>query len=90
MKLNIKELLSNLWGELDYGLRWLCYGLSPFGRFIAIIVFCVIFGIMSLYITISSIYDIGKNDAKKELLELEHIKQLEWKHTNDSINFIKQ
>jgi hypothetical protein len=90
MKLKIKELLNALRDKVDSVLRRLCYGLSPSERLATILSFCVIFGIASIYMTVSSIYNIGKNDAKREFLELEHIKRLELQHSNDSINFLKQ
>jgi hypothetical protein len=91
MKRKIKEFLNNLRDKVDYGLRWLCYGLSPAGRLITILVFCIGFGITSIYMTVSSIYHIGKSDAKKEFLEMEHFEQLKLQsQSNDSINFINQ
>jgi hypothetical protein len=75
MKRKIKEFFSNLQDKIDYGLRRVCYGLSPAERLITILIFCVGFGIMSIYITVSSIYNIGKQDAKKEFLEMQHIEQ---------------
>lgn len=88
MKQKIKELVSNLWDKVDYSVRRVCYGLSPLERLITILAFCAVFGIMSIYMTVSSIYNIGKNDAKKEYLEIEHIQKLELSSpSNDSIKF---
>lgn len=39
---------------------------------------------MSIYITVSSIYNIGKRDGQR--LQIEHIRQLPLQQANDSIN----
>ena len=48
-----------------------------------ILVMSALFGGLSLYITISSIYNIGKRDGQR--LQIEHIRQFPL-HGNDSIN----
>jgi len=65
-------------------------GLSPERRLITILAFCIIFGSMSIYITVSSIYNIGKRDAEKKYLEIEHIEKFELQHSNDSTNHGKK
>jgi hypothetical protein len=75
---------------MEVGLRGFCYGLSPLQRLITILVFCVLLGMMSIYMTVSSIYNIGKRDAQKEFLEVEHLQELNLSSTNDSINLLKQ
>jgi hypothetical protein len=70
---------------VDYGLRRMCGELTPEKRLITILAMCVIFGIGSIYMTVSSIYNIGKRDAEQKYLELEHIKRLELQYSNDSI-----
>jgi len=74
----------------DGGLRRVCSGLSPKRRLITILAFCVIFGSMSIYMTVSSIYNIGKRDAEKKYMEIGHIKEFELQHSNDSINHVKK
>jgi hypothetical protein len=46
-----------------------------------------VFGAGSVYMTVSSIYDLGKKSGKEQM-EIEHIKQLEleYKQKTDSIN----
>ncbi|GHT21420.1 conjugal transfer protein [Bacteroidia bacterium] len=68
-------------------LRRMCNGLSPDLRIIVIVTFCTVFGVMSVYMTVSSIYSIGKRDA--ELMQIEHIKTLELKQSKDSILIFK-
>ena len=68
-------------------LHRMCNGLSPDQRIITIVVFCTVLGVMSVYMTVSSIYSIGRRDA--ELIQIEHIKTLELKQSNDSILILK-
>lgn len=70
---------------VDYGLRRKCGELTPEKRLITILAMCVLFGIGSIYMTVSSIYNIGKRDVEQKYLELEHIKRLELEYSNDSI-----
>jgi hypothetical protein len=88
IKVKIMNLLHNLWERVDYGIRWACYGISPAGRLIIILTFFLLYGILAIYVTVSSIYLIGKQDAKREFLELQHIESL--KLQNDSINILNQ
>lgn len=46
----------------------------------------VFFGGMSIYITVSSIYNIGKRNGQR--LQIEHIRQLPLQQANDSINLL--
>jgi hypothetical protein len=82
----IKEKFTALQNWIDYGLRCLCFRLSPAGRMISSVLLLVFFGIASIYITVSSIYRIGKRDAEEEFLKVEHIRQLELQQKSDSIN----
>ena len=81
----MKKLINKFLDWVDYGLRRMCGELTPEKRLITILAMCVIFGIGSIYMTVSSIYNIGKRDAEQKYLELEHIKRLELEHSNDSI-----
>ena len=87
----IKQQINRFRDWTDGGLRRVCGGLSPKWRLITILAFCVIFGSMSIYMTVSSIYNnIGKRDAKKKYMEIGHIKEFELQHSNDSINHVKK
>jgi ABC-type lipoprotein release transport system permease subunit len=82
MKDTIRQQWTDIWGELTYGLRYLCLKPSPMKRFISVLILCVALGGANIYIVVNAIYNIGKRDAQKEFLELKHI--------NDSINQLKQ
>lgn len=86
----IKKQINTFRDRIDDGLRRMCGGLSPERRLITILAFCIIFGSMSIYITVSSIYNIDKRDAEKKYLEIEHIEKFELQHSNDSTNHEKK
>ena len=86
----IKQQIIRFRDWTDGSLRRICGGLSPKRRLIMILAFCVIFGSMSIYMTVSSIYNIGKRDAEKKYMEIGHIKEFELQHSNDSINHVKK
>ena len=87
--MKIKETLEDVWGELTYGVRWLCLRPSPGMRLSIIIVLFVALSVANIWFVASSIYNIGKRDARKEFLEIEHAGKLELQHKNDSIESIK-
>lgn len=65
----------------DEKLRRLCGRITPDQRVVVLLVMFVVFGGLSVYMTIASIYNIGKSDGKQ--LGIEHINQLQLK--NDSV-----
>jgi hypothetical protein len=85
MKTKIMELLTDALGEIGFGIRHLCGKPSPMKRFIIVSVIGCVLGIAFCYTLVTSIYNIGKNDGRQ--INIEHIKSLELKDSNDSINF---
>ena len=65
----------------DEKLRRLTGRITPDLRVVIILVMFVVFGGLSIYITVSSIYNIGKRDGQR--LQIEHIRQLPL-HGNDT------
>ena len=88
LKKKIKDFLSNAWDEIEYGLRLLCGQPSPMKRFVAVLIIGGALATANLYFVVSSIYNIGKSDAEKEFLKLQHIEtlKLQSQQKNDSIN----
>lgn len=70
----------------DDRLRSLCGRITPEKRLAVILTMFVIFGIGSIYIFVSAIYNIGKNEGQR--IEIEHIQMLELQK-RDSINQFK-
>ena len=71
----------------DDRLRRLCGRITPGKRLAVILVMFFFFGGLSIYITVSSIYNIGKRDGRR--LQIEHIKQYPL-HDSDSINLLNR
>lgn len=63
---------------MEDGLRSLLGRITPDGRIITIIIMLLLFGGGSIYMTVSSIYNMGKN--KGQQMQIEHIERLELKH----------
>jgi len=68
-------------------LRRMCGRITPDKRLAVILVMFFFFGGLSIYITVSSIYNIGKRDGRR--LQIEHIKQYPL-HDSDSINLLNR
>ena len=75
MKKKIRELLENIWDEIEYCLRLLCGQPSPMKRFIIVVIIGGSLSVAFICTLVNSIYNIGANDARKEFLELQHIEQ---------------
>ena len=67
----------------DDRLRRMCGRITPGKRLAVILVMFFFLGGLSIYITVSSIYNIGKRDGRR--LQIEHIRQYPL-HGSDSIN----
>lgn len=71
---------------VDDNLRRLCGRITPEKRLVVILTMFVVFGFGSIYIFVSAIYNIGKNEGQR--IEIEHIQMLELQK-RDSINQLK-
>lgn len=81
----VKKSLTNLRDWVDDKLRYACGSLSKDARIIIIVGFILGGSILSIYWTVSSIYNIGKKSAEKEFMEIRHMESLELER-KDSIN----
>lgn len=79
-----KNCIEKVQDWADDKLRQMCGRITPGKRLTVILLMFVFFGGMSIYITVSSIYNIGKRDGQR--LQIENIRQLPLQQTNDSIN----
>lgn len=67
----------------DDKLRQLCGRITPGKRLAVLLTMFLFFGFASVYIFVSAIYNIGKNEGQR--IEIEHIQMLELQK-RDSIN----
>ena len=81
----IRKLINQVNEWLEDKLRSIVRTLSPDARVIVILTMLLLFGGLSIYMTVSSIYNIGKRDGQR--LQIEHIRQLPL-HGNDTTKSI--
>ena len=55
--------------EIAYSIRTLCGKPSPMKRFVFVLIISGVLSVFFIYTLVSSIYNIGRNDARKELLD---------------------
>lgn len=86
----IKKKITAVRDWMEDGLRSLLGQISPDGRIIVILVLLFLFGGGSIYMTVSSIYNMGKNKGQE--MQIEHIERLELQQNQqtDSINLLKK
>ena len=90
MRERIKYFLIGAWDEITYGMRCALGRATPMKRFIVILIIGIALSVGYFYSIISSIYNIGKRDAEREFMELQHIETLKLQKGNDSINILNQ
>lgn len=79
----IRKYVVRIQEWIEDSLRHLCGRITPEKRLAVLLTMFVIFGFMSIYIFVSAIYHIGKNEGRQ--IEIEHIQMLELQR-KDSIN----
>ena len=82
---NKRNYIEKVQDWADDRLRRMCGRITPGKRLVVILVMFFFFSGLSIYITVSSIYNIGKRDGRR--LQIEHIRQLPLQG-NDTINSI--
>ena len=82
----MRERIKELGYWCDDKLRSFCGEITPDKRLTIILVILLIGTIANLYFTFSSVYNLGQKDAKKEFIEVEHIKQLELEKSKNYLN----
>ena len=73
----MKEIKNEFQRKIEFRIKRFCGKPSPKKRLIAVSVIIVLIAIVNIWFLVSSIYNIGKNDAEKELIKLQHIEKLE-------------
>ena len=79
----IGKCMNKIQDWADDSLRRLCGRITPEKRLAVILTMFFFFSIASVYIFVSGIYNIGKNEGRR--IEIEHIRLLELQR-KDSIN----
>ncbi len=79
----IRRWIVTIQDWVDDNLRRLCGRITPEKRLVVLLTMFFVFGIASIYIFVSAIYNIGKNEGRQ--IEIEHIQMLELQK-KDSIN----
>lgn len=77
----IGRIIVKMQDWADEKLRRLAGRITPEGRVAVILVMFAVFGGLSVYMTVASVYNIGKSDGRE--LGIEHIDRLQLK--NDSV-----
>ena len=68
---------------MEDGLRGLLGRLTPDRRIILIVTMLIFFSGLSIYMTVSSIYNMGKKSGQQQM-QIEHIKRLELEHKQEA------
>lgn len=86
----IRKLINRIGDWLEDRLRSIVRPLSPDARVIVILMMLLLFSGLSIYMTVSSIYNMGKKSGQQ--MQIEHIQRLELEHMQkaDSINQINR
>ena len=75
MRNEITKKFFQFRSRIEEKLKLYCASLSPKKRLVSVLILCSFFGIVSLYISFSSIYNINKTD--REQIKIGHINQLQ-------------
>lgn len=67
----MKKIFVKIRDLAEGKLRGLCAGLSPEKRVITIVVLAVLFAVGNFYMIFRAIYDIGREDARQEVISIE-------------------
>lgn len=73
----MKERIKELGYWLEDKLKDLCGEITPDKRLTVILIMLLLFTILNLYFTFTSISNWGKEQERKDQLKIEHMKQLE-------------
>lgn len=82
----MRKFIVKVQDWVDDNLRRLCGRITPEKRLAVLLTMFLFFGIASVYIFVSAIYNIGKSEGQR--IEIEHIQMLDLQK-KDSINQLK-
>lgn len=83
----VKKRFADIRRRIEEYLQVTLGRISPNGRIVIILAMLILFGAGSIFITVSSIYEMGNKNANKQM-QIEHIERLELENRQkpDSIN----
>ena len=81
-----KKFFQNIGEHIEYFLRGICGRITPDKRVIVILTMLVVFGGLSIYMTVSSIYNFGKDKGERMQIEQIEALKLQLEQQRDSIN----
>lgn len=81
-----KNFFRNIGDHIEDFLRGLCGRITPDKRVAVILTMLVVFGGLSIYMTVSSIYNFGKDRGRRYQIEQIETLRLELEQQRDSIN----
>lgn len=82
----IRKIINRINEWLEDRLRSLVRPLSPDARVIVIVTMLIVFSGLSIYMTVSSIYNFGKDKGEKMQIEQIETLKLQLEQQRDSIN----
>ncbi len=77
----MKERIKEIGYWIEDRLKDLCGEITPDKRFAVILIMLLLFTVLNLYFTFTSIANWGREQERREQLKIEHIKQLELERT---------
>jgi hypothetical protein len=81
-----KKFFQNIGEHIEDFLRGICGRITPDKRVIVILTMLVVFGGLSIYMTVSSIYNFGKDKGERLQIEQMETLKLQLEQQRDSIN----
>ena len=81
-----KKFFKNIGEHIEDLLRGICGRITPDKRVIVILTMLVVFGGLSIYMTVSSIYYFGKDKGERMQIEQIETLKLQLEQQRDSIN----
>lgn len=81
-----KKFFQNIGEHIEDFLRGICGRITPDKRVIVILTMLVVFGGLSIYMTVSSIYNFGKDKGERMQIEQIEALKLQLEQQRDSIN----
>ena len=81
-----KKFFQNIGEHIEDFLLGICGSITPDKRVIVILTMLVVFGGLSIYMTVSSIYNFGKDKGERMQIEQIEVLKLQLEQQRDSIN----